>query len=114
MMETIFVAVMVVLTLAWGYAELRAMQYQRDDVARSLGIPQVTRAAEINLRKRPNRRFAVSYKVPRDEIHRRAQRAESETAKARREAIGQRKRADWWKSEAKRLGWKPHFTIHYR
>lgn len=40
-------------------------------------------------------------------IHRRAQRAESATAAARREAVGQRKRADWWRSEAKRLGWKP-------
>lgn len=38
-------------------------------------------------------------------FHRRAQRAESATAKARREAIGQRRRADWWRAEAKRLGW---------
>ena len=35
--------------------------------------------------------------------HRRAQRAESATADARREAIGQRKRADWWRREAKRI-----------
>lgn len=39
-------------------------------------------------------------------FHRRAQRAEAETAQVRREAIGQRKRADYWKAEAKRLGWK--------
>jgi hypothetical protein len=41
------------------------------------------------------------------EMHRRAQRAERATAAARREAIGQRRRADWWRSEAKRLGWAP-------
>lgn len=42
-------------------------------------------------------------------MHRRAQRAESATADARREAIGQRKRADWWRREAKRLGWTPDY-----
>lgn len=35
-----------------------------------------------------------------DRMHRRAQRAESETARVRREAIGQRKRADWWRARA--------------
>lgn len=40
-------------------------------------------------------------------LHRRAQRAESATAAARREAIGQRRRAEWWRKEVKRLGWTP-------
>ena len=42
-------------------------------------------------------------------MHRRAQSAESRVAGWCREAIGQRKRADWWRSEAKRLGWTPDY-----
>lgn len=45
-------------------------------------------------------------------MHRRAQRAESATASARREAIGQWKRADWWRREAKRLGWQSAYEVH--
>lgn len=38
-------------------------------------------------------------------MHRRAQRAESEAIKGARTALGQSQRAEWWRSEAKRLGW---------
>ena len=42
-------------------------------------------------------------------MHRRAQLAENPTTHTRCEATFQRKRADWWRSEAKRLGWMPDY-----
>lgn len=42
-------------------------------------------------------------------MHRRAQLAENPTTHTRCEATFQRKRAEWWRGEAKRLGWTPDY-----
>lgn len=44
-------------------------------------------------------------------FHRREQRRESEACRLRRDLRGQILRAEWWRSEAKRLGWKPEQEI---
>ncbi|MCH9839212.1 hypothetical protein K0U83_26355 [bacterium] len=40
-------------------------------------------------------------------FHRRSQQYESQCCRLRRDLCGETIRANWWKSEAKRLGWKP-------
>lgn len=63
----------------------------------------VVRATSISSEDADDIAIAITRRF--DRIHRRAQRAESETARVRREAIGQRKRADYWRGWAKAHGW---------
>lgn len=77
-------------------AERRLAEVGRELSIKDAQIAEMRRALGEKLAKLSN-------------MHRRAQRAESATAAARREAIGQRMRADWWRCEAKRLGWTPDY-----
>lgn len=43
------------------------------------------------------------------QYHRRAQSAESRAIAAEKRERGQFARADWWRSEAHRLGWQPDY-----
>ena len=48
-----------------------------------------------------------SWKRKAASFHRRSQQYESQCCRLRRDLCGETIRANWWKSEAKRLGWKP-------
>lgn len=75
------------------------------EIHRCSGRVSDSNAQQLRSLARSWKAITAKQRADMSKLHRRAQRAESATAAARREAVGQRKRADWWRSEAKRLGW---------
>ena len=80
------IATFVSLSIAW--LALRDTKRSCDNFDRSLEIV------------RSWKRKAASF-------HRRSQQYESQCCRLRRDLCGETIRANWWKSEATRLGWKP-------
>jgi hypothetical protein len=78
------------------------LSYSLYQTERATVLVEETLSTSWDLLKERNERTATCSR-----LNRRLGATESALAKARRERDGQSKRAEFWRSEAKRLGWEP-------